>query len=156
MHVLPKGLHRIRHYGLLANANRAANIAKARELLAAPGWWNNPEGWTPCRKIRRCTTKAAHPNKHAPLPHSCRSQLRGSRPGTSFRNQMAYRQAGLFVTYLRDTNPVGFWRMMSSILDGRPFAEAVTRGYETDLHSSGCALCRRRQRLDARFGSTSD
>ena len=33
MHVLPKGFHRIRHYGLLANGNRAANIAKARELL---------------------------------------------------------------------------------------------------------------------------
>ena len=33
MHVLPKGLHRIRHYGLLANGNRAANLARARELL---------------------------------------------------------------------------------------------------------------------------
>ena len=32
-HVLPKGFHRIRHYGLLANGNRAANVAKARELL---------------------------------------------------------------------------------------------------------------------------
>jgi hypothetical protein len=32
----PKDLHRIRHYGLLANTNRFANIAKARELLAAP------------------------------------------------------------------------------------------------------------------------
>ena len=29
-HVLPKGLHRIRHYGLFANGNRAANIARAR------------------------------------------------------------------------------------------------------------------------------
>ena len=36
MHVLPKGFHRIRHYGLLANGNRAANIAQARELLAVP------------------------------------------------------------------------------------------------------------------------
>ena len=33
MHVLPKGLHRIRHYGLFANGNRAANIARARDLL---------------------------------------------------------------------------------------------------------------------------
>ncbi len=33
IHVLPKGFHRIRHYGLLANANRAANIEKAHELL---------------------------------------------------------------------------------------------------------------------------
>ena len=35
MHVLPKGFHRIRHYGLFANGNRAANIARARELLGA-------------------------------------------------------------------------------------------------------------------------
>jgi hypothetical protein len=34
MHVLPRGFHRIRHYGLLANGGRAENIAKARELLA--------------------------------------------------------------------------------------------------------------------------
>ena len=35
-HVLPKGFHRIRHYGMLANGQRADNVAKARELLAAP------------------------------------------------------------------------------------------------------------------------
>ena len=35
MHVLPKGFHRIRHYGLFANGNRAANVARSRELLAA-------------------------------------------------------------------------------------------------------------------------
>src|SRR5271156_3908919 len=36
IHVLPNGFHRIRHYGLLANGNRAANIAHARKLLAVP------------------------------------------------------------------------------------------------------------------------
>ena len=36
MHVLPKGFHRIRHYGLLANANRADNITLARQLLGVP------------------------------------------------------------------------------------------------------------------------
>jgi hypothetical protein len=36
MHVLPKGFHRIRHYGLFANGNRADNIAQARELLNVP------------------------------------------------------------------------------------------------------------------------
>jgi len=35
IHVLPKGLHRIRHYGLLAKSACADNIARARELLAA-------------------------------------------------------------------------------------------------------------------------
>jgi hypothetical protein len=33
LHVLPKGFHRIRHYGLFASANRAESIATARALL---------------------------------------------------------------------------------------------------------------------------
>src|SRR5438067_1341431 len=36
IHVLPDGFHRIRHYGLFANGNRANNIALARRLLAVP------------------------------------------------------------------------------------------------------------------------
>jgi hypothetical protein len=35
LHVLPKGFHRIRHYGLLAASMRKSSIARARELLAA-------------------------------------------------------------------------------------------------------------------------
>jgi hypothetical protein len=42
IHVLPKGFHRIRHYGLLAG-NRAANIARARQLLAMPSRPKEPE-----------------------------------------------------------------------------------------------------------------
>ncbi len=33
LHVLPDGFHRIRHYGLLANAGRREHLAHARELL---------------------------------------------------------------------------------------------------------------------------
>ena len=33
LHVLPGGLHRIRHYGLLANGSRKASLALARTLL---------------------------------------------------------------------------------------------------------------------------
>ncbi len=33
LHVLPHGFHRIRHYGLLANAGRTDHLARARELL---------------------------------------------------------------------------------------------------------------------------
>ena len=33
LHVLPGGFHRIRHYGLLANGSRKANLALARESL---------------------------------------------------------------------------------------------------------------------------
>ena len=43
MHVLPSGFHRIRHYGLFASGNRAASIARARELLALPSRPKEPE-----------------------------------------------------------------------------------------------------------------
>jgi hypothetical protein len=33
IHVLPKGLHRIRHYGLFASGAKAENLARMRELL---------------------------------------------------------------------------------------------------------------------------
>ena len=35
IHVLPKGQHRIRHYGFFGTGNRAANIARIRQLLGA-------------------------------------------------------------------------------------------------------------------------
>ena len=34
LHVLPRGFHRIRHYGLFANSQRAENLALAQHLLA--------------------------------------------------------------------------------------------------------------------------
>ena len=36
IHVLPKGFHRIRYYGLLAKSSCAKNLARARELLTVP------------------------------------------------------------------------------------------------------------------------
>lgn len=36
LHVLPGGLHRIRHYGLLANGSRKASLALVRSLLGQP------------------------------------------------------------------------------------------------------------------------
>jgi hypothetical protein len=36
LHVLPRGFHRIRHYGLFANTTRKDNIARIRQLLAVP------------------------------------------------------------------------------------------------------------------------
>ena len=60
MHVLPKGVHRIRHYGLFANSNRAANIARARELLNAP---------TP--RIQSDDAEASKPDELPTLAHAC-------------------------------------------------------------------------------------
>jgi len=60
-HILPKGLHRIRHYGLFANGNRAANIARARELLAVPSRAKQAE-----------TSAAAAADEPRVLPRPCR------------------------------------------------------------------------------------
>ena len=44
MHVLPKGFHRIRHYGLLASGVKAENLARMRALLdVAPPDQPQPE-----------------------------------------------------------------------------------------------------------------
>jgi hypothetical protein len=42
VHVLPDGFHRIRHYGLFANGERADSIARARQLLNVPAPHNEP------------------------------------------------------------------------------------------------------------------
>jgi hypothetical protein len=66
LHVLPKGFHRIRHYGLLASAARKANIARARELLAA----SEPE------TVRDETTgAAAAPIDHRPPCPCCGGRM---------------------------------------------------------------------------------
>ena len=42
LHVLPKRFHRVRHYGLLASPACKANLARARELIAAPMAGDDP------------------------------------------------------------------------------------------------------------------
>ncbi|EWS65864.1 putative transposase [Hydrogenophaga sp. T4] len=50
LHVLPCGFHRIRHYGLLANCNRTACLALARQLLQVP--LQDPQDPSPCDDSR--------------------------------------------------------------------------------------------------------
>ena len=61
LHVLPSGFHRIRHYGLLANANRKTHIATARELLHQPA----PAA---CRRSRPITTATGCRPAHLRVP----------------------------------------------------------------------------------------
>ena len=62
LHVLPRGFHRIRHYGLLANGGRVENIAKARALLAvSPAAEANAAG----------TAEKADPEGLRVLPQPC-------------------------------------------------------------------------------------
>jgi hypothetical protein len=48
---------------------------------------------------------------------------------------LAYREAGMFVNYLRGSDRPAFDRMINAILDGRPFKDAVTAGYRDDVRS---------------------
>ena len=46
---------------------------------------------------------------------------------------LAYRQAGMFVNYLRESDAPAFDHMMNAILNGRPFTEAVAVSYHQDV-----------------------
>lgn len=59
LHVLPRGFHRIRHYGLLASATRKANIARARELLAVSPQ-AEPVEPAPCDPLPPCPCCGGH------------------------------------------------------------------------------------------------
>jgi hypothetical protein len=48
---------------------------------------------------------------------------------------LAYREAGMFVTYLRYSDRPAFDRMMNAIFAGRTFAQAMTIGYHDDARS---------------------
>jgi len=48
---------------------------------------------------------------------------------------LAYRQAGMFVNYLRESDGPGFDRMMVAVLDGRPFVAAVAEGYHDNVQA---------------------
>jgi len=64
LHVLPKGFHRIRHYGLLSSAGCKANIARARELIAPPV----PLGETPTEHNNPDQTADAATDHRPPCP----------------------------------------------------------------------------------------
>ena len=79
IHVLPQGFHRIRHYGLFANGQRAENLAKARALLGfkpTHGVNNNdaddstPPDWLICPTCRATMhVIEIFESGHAPPPH---------------------------------------------------------------------------------------
>jgi hypothetical protein len=60
IHVLPPGFHRIRYYGLLASPARAANITRARQLLA-----------TRLLPIDALRAASAEPNQSQPPQYPC-------------------------------------------------------------------------------------
>jgi len=69
MHVLPRGFHRIRHYGLFANGSRAQNLAKVRELL----------GVTPAEPAEATGPAEPEGTEGAPRIHPCPCPLCGGR-----------------------------------------------------------------------------
>lgn len=60
IHVLPRGFHRIRHYGLFANARRAENLTRLRELLGVVAEQREAD-----------TSDVANDNEPQVLAHPC-------------------------------------------------------------------------------------
>ena len=82
MHVLPKGFHRIRHYGLFANGNRAENIAQARELLAvAPP--ARPEPEAAARRAARAAASVSVLRRTHDHHRDLRARLRAEAPANT-------------------------------------------------------------------------
>jgi hypothetical protein len=69
IHVLPKGLHRIRHYGLFAKAVCADNIARARQLLGSQ------------KSQGEAADADDHDGNQTPLSRPCPCCDRGERAG---------------------------------------------------------------------------
>jgi hypothetical protein len=51
------------------------------------------------------------------------------------RFHLAYRQSGMFVAYLRDSDRSAFDQVMLTILNGGPLGDAIKAGYNEDLQS---------------------
>jgi hypothetical protein len=91
-----------------------------------------PEAWAAIQRGERIAI-----DDTASLTNLFEIRFERTPPGAtpSHRTVLAYRQAGMFVAYLHDSDAPGFARMMDAILDGRPFAEAVNAGYHEDVRS---------------------
>ena len=79
IHVLPKGFHRIRNYGLLANGSRADNIARARALLNVPKPDAIPDDPKSADAARAADARASMPMLRRPHAHhrDVRTGMRG-------------------------------------------------------------------------------
>ena len=78
LHVLPKGHHRIRHYGLFANGTRVENIAVARRLLGVTAAEIANAAAAPIHdeEATHAEPATAEPEPHTPTCPCCGSKMR--------------------------------------------------------------------------------
>jgi len=87
LHVLPKGFHRIRHYGLLARSRtKAETLAHARELIAAatPARPEQPAKKQQTDDSAARTERPAHPCPRCGASHGDHRSVQG-RPHAGHR-----------------------------------------------------------------------
>lgn len=66
LHVLPKGFHKIRHYGLCSTHHVAhGTLAELRDALAAPS-----AALAPCVAVSEGADTACQPSENAPSPQT--------------------------------------------------------------------------------------
>jgi hypothetical protein len=86
LHVLPRGFHRIRHYGLLAGSARKASLAPARELLnvtAQPDDSPDEPGGLPAAMPLLWRTHDRHRDVRTPETAARTAGSDGYEPGTA-------------------------------------------------------------------------
>jgi hypothetical protein len=86
LHVLPKGLHRIRHYRLLASAGRKVNGGRARELLVAPAPTEVKETKKPHHHWINIPLLWRSHGRHRDLPACRRSAARAATGASPYRD----------------------------------------------------------------------
>ena len=107
LHVLPTGFHRIRHYGLLANGARTANLALARALL----------NHAPAQHAQATDADTGHaPRSRASCADTAVVQCSSSRPSCAAR-QSARRRRRTYHECHRPTNTKSSPRLWSATVD---------------------------------------
>jgi hypothetical protein len=85
IHVLPKGLHRIRHYGLFAKGVCAENIGHARQLLAASNSQGEPADRTVDHSKSTCPCCGGRMTIIEVFERGCTPRHRPTAPATVIR-----------------------------------------------------------------------
>jgi len=88
LHVLPSGFHRIRHYGLLANAGRKNNIDTVRQLLQQPAPVPEVHGDPECPNTPNQSAVPTFICRHCGVPMQMRN--RKFRATSELRNEVEH------------------------------------------------------------------
>ena len=107
IHVLPRGFHRIRHYGLLSSSTRKDSLAVARRLLGVATPIAEPEPDALLNNRPACPCCGGHMTIIETFARWC--QTRASPSPASFAREIAPLSGMAFITKRRRRTRLGRW-----------------------------------------------